>query len=88
MVRLRLKLVAFSNQSVLFTIHYGEIKTVLNSATNSYRVLFTIHYGEIKTGMRPGELLGLEYLQSTMVRLRQDERNQRVSVHGIYNPLW
>ena len=32
-----------------FTIHYGEIKTILIQSGIGIAMLFTIHYGEIKT---------------------------------------
>ncbi len=33
----------------IFTIHYGEIKTVVNDKLDLKLYEFTIHYGEIKT---------------------------------------
>ena len=35
----------------IFTIHYGEIKTVFNGSDSKKTHIFTIHYGEIKTDL-------------------------------------
>ena len=49
MVRLRQGKAANGNTIYEFTIHYGEIKTVVTHMRHAVIRAFTIHYGEIKT---------------------------------------
>ena len=72
----------------IFTIHYGEIKTVKSMLKYSNISSFTIHYGEIKTEDAAAEINSVLNLQSTMVRLRRSAFLQHTRHQSIYNPLW
>ena len=71
MVRLRRVDDALPVAVELFTIHYGEIKTVAVISHFIANIIFTIHYGEIKTLLKRIRNCIAFYLQSTMVRLRR-----------------
>ena len=50
--------------------------------------VFTFHYGSIKTQFDPSVYINLLTLHSTMVRLKQTEKNKKGVISKLYIPLW
>ena len=84
MVRLRQRRAALKRREDIFTIHYGEIKTIAFISYFIANIIFTIHYGEIKTTARWVSKTSRQNLQSTMVRLRHRVVLHREATVGSY----
>jgi len=90
MVLLKHKIHTIKEQlRVLFTFHYGLIKTPPLATGIMWSIVFTFHYGLIKTQAYLNKLsTQVLHLHSTMVLLKRSRKKMCPSRRAIYIPLW